>query len=73
VGTGFEEAFDLAAGAVGLLGFADEEAVDEGGGRSITFVAEFEFAGEFQDLVVVGEGPGAGAGGVGDEGVGPHG
>ena len=29
---GFEKAFDLAAGAVGLFGFADEEAVDEGGG-----------------------------------------
>ena len=31
VGARFEEAFDFAAGAVGLFGFADEEAVDEGG------------------------------------------
>ena len=28
-GAGLEEAFDAAAGAVGLFGFADEEAVDE--------------------------------------------
>src|SRR5580658_2302255 len=32
VSAGLEEAFDLAAGAVGLFGFGDEEAVDEGGG-----------------------------------------
>ena len=32
----FEEALDAAAGAVGLLGFADEEAVDEG--RSVDFL-----------------------------------
>ncbi len=31
-----EEAFDAAAGAVGLLGFADEEAVDEG--RCVDFL-----------------------------------
>ncbi len=42
VGSGFEEAFDAAAGAVGLFGFADEEAVDEGGGGFGNFVAEFE-------------------------------
>ena len=42
LGAGFEESFDLAAGAVGLLGFADEEAVDEGGGEFGVFVAEFE-------------------------------
>ena len=34
LGAGLEEAFYLAAGAVGLFGFADEEAVDEGGGGS---------------------------------------
>jgi hypothetical protein len=72
-GAGLEETFDLAAGAVGLFGFADEKAVDEGGDWFGTFVAEFEFAGEFEDLVVVGEGPGAGAGSVGDERVGTHG
>ena len=37
------------------------------------FVVQFEDAGEFEDLVVVGESPGAGAGCVGDEGVGTHG
>ncbi len=73
VGAGFEEAFDAAACAVGLFGFADEEALDEGGGWAGVFGFEFEGAGEFDDLVVVGEGPGAGAGGVGDEGVGSHG
>jgi hypothetical protein len=73
IGAGLEEAFDLAAGAVGFLCFADEEAVDEGGGCLGTFVAQFEGAGEFDDLVVVGEVPGAGAGGVGDKRVGTHG
>jgi hypothetical protein len=72
-GAGLEESFDLAAGAVGLFRFADEEAVDEGGGKAGVFVAEFEGLGEFDDLVVVGEGPGAGGGGVGDERVGAHG
>jgi hypothetical protein len=43
-GAGFQEAFDLAAGAVGLFGFADEEAVDEGGDCFGTFVAQFEGA-----------------------------
>ena len=59
----FQEAFDLATGAVGLFGLADEEAVDEGGSGSFVaaFVyAEFEFVGECGDLDVVGEGPGAG-------------
>jgi hypothetical protein len=75
LGAGFEEAFDFAAGAVGFFCFADEEALDEGGcgfvGRG--FVIQFKDARELEDLVVVGEGPGAGAGGVGDEGVGTHG
>jgi hypothetical protein len=39
---GAEEALDAAAGAVGLLGFADEEAVDEGGG----------FGGIFAEILV---------------------
>ena len=76
VGSWFEEAFDLSSGAVGLFGFADEEAVDEGGSGvfvAALFVVELEFVGELEDLVVVGEGPGAGGGGVGDEGVGAHG
>jgi len=73
MGSGREESFDLAAGAVGLFRFADEEAVDEGGGKAGVFVAEFEGLGEFDDLVVVREGPGAGGGGVGHEGVGTHG
>ena len=61
---------------MGLLGFADEEAVDEGGGGAFVAAlvgAEVELAGEFEDFVVVGEGPGAGTGGVGDEGIGSHG
>ena len=57
----FEEAFDFAAGAVGLLGFADEEALEEFRCRVGWVQALFEGA------------PGAGAGGVGDEGVGSHG
>jgi hypothetical protein len=75
VGTGFEEAFDLAAGAVGFFGFADQEALDERGGAFVWggFAVQLEDARELEDLVVVGEGPGAGAGGVGDEGVGTHG
>jgi hypothetical protein len=72
-GAGLEESFDLAAGAVGLFRFADEEAVDEGGSETGVLVAEFESLGEFDDLVVVGEGPGAGGGGVRDQGVGTHG
>src|SRR5271163_2364266 len=31
MGAGFEEAFDLAACPVGFFGFADKEALDEGG------------------------------------------
>lgn len=57
---------------MGLFGFADEEAVDEGGGW-LGAGFEVEFAGELEDFGVVGEGPGAGAGGVGDEWVGTHG
>lgn len=68
----FQEAFDLAAGTVGLFCFADEEAVDESG-YGLGSGSEVEFAGEFENLIVIGEGPGAGAGGVGDEGVGTHG
>src|SRR5260370_22663297 len=63
VGSGFEEAFDAAAGAVGLFGFADEEAVDEGWGQVGAFVAEAfaaEGGGAFEDFGAVGEGPGAG-------------
>jgi len=71
--TGRQEAFDFASSAVSFFGFADEESLDEGGGEIWGFVAEVEFGGELEDLVVVGEGPGAGAGGVGDEGVGSHG
>jgi hypothetical protein len=73
VGSELEEAFDAPAGAMGLLGFADEEAMDEGGSGTGVFVTEFEGAREFEDLGVVGEGPGAGAGSVRDEGVGSHG
>ncbi len=73
LGVGFQEAFDLAAGAVGLFGFADEEAVDEGGGGAGVFVLKLEGARELDDFFVVGEGPCAGAGGVGDQGVGTHG
>jgi len=75
VGTGFEEPFDLAAGAVGFFGFADQEALDERGGAFVWvgFAVQLEDARELEYLVVVGEGPGAGAGGVGDEGVGTHG
>ena len=71
--TGREEAFDFASGAVSFFGFADEESLDESRGEIGGFVAEVEFGGELEDLVVVGEGPGAGTGGVGDEGVGSHG
>lgn len=60
-GAGLEETFDPAAGAVGLLGFADEEAVEEFG---------LGVGGE----ITAGDGrPGAGAGDVGDKGVGAHG
>ena len=57
----FEEAFDLAAGAVGLLGFADEEALQELRCRVGGIEALLEGV------------PRAGAGGVGDERVGSHG
>jgi hypothetical protein len=72
----FEEAFDLASGAVGLFCLADEKAVDEGGSGVFVvalFVIKLKFIGELQDFVVVGEGPGAGGGDVGDQGVGAHG
>ena len=75
VSTGFQEAFDFAAGAVSFFCFADEEALDEGGGgfvRRGVFV-QLEDARELEDLVVVGESPCASTGGVGDEGVGSHG
>ena len=72
LGAGFEEAFDFAASAVGLFCFADEEAVDERGDWFWTFIAEFKFVGEFEDFIVVGKIPCAGAGGVRDEGVGTH-
>ena len=72
VRAGFEEAFDFATGAVGLFRFANEEAVNEGGSWVGTG-SQFELAREFEDFGVVGEGPGAGTGGVGDEGIGPHG
>ncbi len=77
-GAGLEEAFDLASSPVRLFGFADEEAVDEGGlGAGIFFAGEVRVVGhgegEFEDLTVVGEGPGAGAGDVRDEGIGTHG
>ena len=62
---GLEEAFDAAAGAVGLFRLADEEAVDEGGlGAGILFGVDLEVALERRDLVVVGERPGAGGGDV---------
>lgn len=74
VGSGAEKTFDAAAGAVGLLGFADEEAVDEGGrGAGIFVGVEFEGAGKLGYFGEVGECPGAGGGGVGDEGVCTHG
>ena len=67
-----QEAFDAASGAVRFFGFADQEAVDEGGGW-VGAGFEVEFAGELEHLGVVGERPGAGAGGVGDQRVGAHG
>lgn len=76
VGSGLEEAFDLAACAVVFFCLADEEAVDEGWGGAFfaaLLVAEFEGVGELDDFGVVGECPGAGGGGVGDEGIGTHG
>jgi hypothetical protein len=69
----FVEAFEAAASAVRFLCFANEEAVDEGWSGAGVFGFELEGAGQFDDLVVVGKGPGAGAGDVGDEGVGSHG
>jgi hypothetical protein len=76
VSTKLKEAFDSASCAVGFLSFADEESVDECGSWIVVagFVyAELEFVGESGDLGVVGERPGAGAGGVRDEGVCSHG
>ena len=67
-GAGLEEAFDTASGAVGLFGFADEEAVQEGGWVAVIFVGV-----ELEELGVVGELPGGSGGDVRDEGVGPHG
>ena len=72
-GAGVEKAFDAAAGAVGLLGLADEESVEEWGRGAGVFVGEVELGGEGDDFVVVAEGPGGGGGGVGDERVGSHG
>ena len=64
-GAGLQEAFDATAGAVGLFGFADQEAVEESG-LEIGLGAGWEIA--------AGDGcPCAGAGDVGDEGVGAHG
>jgi hypothetical protein len=49
-GAGMEEAFDAAAGAVSLLGLADEEAVDEGGLGAVLFF-EFEISGGSAPMV----------------------
>ena len=76
VGSGMEEALDLAAGAVGLLGFADEEAVDErwrDGGIFAQVLIEVFVGDHGGELCVIVNGPGAGGGGVGDERVGAHG
>lgn len=72
-GAGLEEAFDAAACAVGLFGFADEESVEELGCFGIGIGIEAEVGGDFEGFGVVGGGPGAGGGGVGDEGVCAHG
>jgi hypothetical protein len=70
---GVEEALNAAAGAVSLLGLADQEAVEERGRRAGVFVGKFKLGGEGDNLVVVAESPGRSGGGIGDERVGSHG
>ena len=70
---GLKEAFDAAAGAVVFFLLAHQETVDEGGRGAGVLVVEFEFGGEPEHFVVVGERPRTGGGGVGDQRVGAHG
>jgi hypothetical protein len=83
-GAGGEEAFDLAAGAVGLFGFADEEAVDEGVRKVVVKISDsvssktccFKLiwtCHKFAEKASDSWSPCGGAGDVRDEGVGSHG